>query len=129
MGGSPLLERSYELSAEASISLNTAVEFISEFIECEQACDKVSPFLPHYIYMAASTYLTINFSVPTDAIIKKLDTLKHGLRLLNGRWLSAGIFVSNTRTCLNLPANVFYRYIPIAPRETRDAVVAYKNYY
>jgi hypothetical protein len=129
VGGSPLLERSYELSAEASFALNSAVEFISEFIEYEQACDKVSPFLPHYIYMAASTYLTINFTLRTDAIIKKLDVLKHGLRLMNGRWLSAGMFVTNITELIYITANVFYRYIPIAPRETRDAIVAHENYY
>jgi hypothetical protein len=79
------------LSSETTSTLRAAVDMISYLLDAAKGnCDRVSPFLAHFIFMAASVYQNISYQENSPQMMDDLDTLKHALQLLNNRWLVSG---------------------------------------
>lgn len=79
------------VSAEARYALQAAFDMISYFFIEDNGwtCYRTSPFISHFLYLAASmhfSYSHLTLRGPVD----KLGALKHSLKLVNDRWLTAG---------------------------------------
>ncbi|KAL6805133.1 hypothetical protein J3E68DRAFT_387723 [Trichoderma sp. SZMC 28012] len=92
-GENPIME---PLSVEAESSLNAAIEWISNFLTemGGQKCERVSPFLLHFLYKATCVYAKLQRSTPQKSVSERITILKNTLRLLNHRWLAAGAYMS-----------------------------------
>lgn len=80
------------MSIEAESSLNAAIEWISNFLiaAAGRNCERVSPFLLHFLYKATSIYSRLQYPASQKSIDEKITILKDTLRLVNHRWLAAG---------------------------------------
>ncbi|KAL6859522.1 hypothetical protein J3F83DRAFT_749264 [Trichoderma novae-zelandiae] len=84
------------MSTEAESALNAAIEWISNFLleTGGQNCERVSPFLLHFLYKATSIYSRLQNATPEKSVSERITILKSTLRLLNHRWLAAGAYMS-----------------------------------
>lgn len=80
------------MSTEAVSALKSAVKMVQDFLAGreERKCDRVSPFILHFIYMVATLYLRMERTDQSGAIMDQQDIWKRALRVLSHRWLAAG---------------------------------------
>lgn len=82
------------LSAETSLALEAAFDMITYFFIEDNGwtCYRTSPFISHFLYLAASYHAkleTVNRTGPSDRTM----ALRQALRMVNDRWIAAGMFV------------------------------------
>ncbi|KAJ3499839.1 hypothetical protein NLG97_g31 [Lecanicillium saksenae] len=83
------------LSAETVLALEAAFDMITYFFIENNGwtCYRTSPFISHFLYLAASMHASfehLSLRGPTNRLL----ALKQALRMVNDRWLAAGVYLS-----------------------------------
>lgn len=80
------------MSPEAAASLQGAFDMISYFFIEDNGwtCYRTSPFISHFLYLAASMSPRFKHMFLLEASVDKIAMLKTALRMVNDRWLAAG---------------------------------------